>query len=97
MTVRLTPDGHIRLEGICPVDDAEPLLRLLSSQKEFSVDWRACEQAHSAVIQLLLAAKRPILGPPANDFLQVSVAPLLVASGGPDASATVGLLPKRNQ
>lgn len=79
MTVRLTADGDIRLEGICPIDDAEPLLRLLLSNRGARVDWRACEQAHAAVIQLLLAAGPPMVGPPANGFLQAWVAPLLIA------------------
>ena len=70
MTVRLAQDGVIRLEGVCPTEDAEPLLRLLSSNRRLAVDWTACEQAHTAVIQILLAARPELLGPPVDAFLR---------------------------
>lgn len=86
MSVQLTAQGTIRLEGTCPIDDAEPLLRLLLSHRKAAIDWRACEQAHSAVVQVLLALRPPILGPSASAFLQHHVAPLL--AGGPPANAS---------
>jgi hypothetical protein len=77
MTVRLAADGSVCLDGVCPVGDAEPLLRLLTDNRNAIVDWRGCEQAHAAVIQILLAAQPALLGPAANAFLQAKIAPLI--------------------
>jgi hypothetical protein len=58
------------------MEDAEPLLRLLADDPRALVDWRGCEHAHAAVIQILLAAGRRMVGPPANAVLK-HVEPLL--------------------
>jgi len=87
MTVAMSSDGTIRLEGICADADAEPLLRLLVEHRDAAIDWRGCTGAHSAIIQVLLAAGVNPLGPPANAFLRDHVAPLfgaIAASGGTD-------------
>ena len=73
MTVAIR-QGIIHLEGSCPSGDAEELLQLLLSEAAASVDWRRCEAAHTAVVQVLLAAGRPILGPPLGAFLASIVA-----------------------
>jgi hypothetical protein len=80
LTVRLASGSVIELEGICPIEDAEPLLRHLLSTPHATVDWRACEQAHTAVIQILLAAGVPLRGPPAGAILKDHVAPLIVTA-----------------
>jgi hypothetical protein len=77
MTVAVAGDGTIRLEGDCPVEDAEPLLRLLLSDPAADVDWRACDQAHTAIVQLLLASHRQVRGPPRSIFLRNWIEPLL--------------------
>lgn len=77
MTVAPGDGDVIVLEGLCPSDDAEPLLRRLLSAPEAAVDWRACEGAHTAVVQVLLAARRPVRGPARNAFLTRWVEPLL--------------------
>jgi hypothetical protein len=77
LTVRLVSGLVIELEGICPIEDAEPLLRHLLSTPHATVDWRACEQAHTAVIQILLAAGVPLRGPPAGAILRDHVEPLI--------------------
>ena len=77
VTVRLAPDGGIVLEGDCPVNDAEALQQLLLSHPAASVDWRGCEQAHTAVLQVLMVARREIRGPAQAAFLQDWIAPLL--------------------
>jgi hypothetical protein len=69
MTVRLTDDGAIMLEGDCPVEDAETLARFLLLDPSAAVDWRACDLAHTAVIQILLAARPTTRGPPRSAFL----------------------------
>jgi hypothetical protein len=69
MTVALK-GGTIFLERHCAPGEAEELLQLLLAAPSADIDWRACEGAHTAVVQVLLAARRPLLGPPLNATLQ---------------------------
>lgn len=80
MTVRMATDGTIELDGVCPIEDAEKLQQYLIADPQARIDWRSCSAAHTAVIQILLAAKPLLRGPPAGDFLRNHVAPLLTAS-----------------
>ena len=75
MTVAMQA-GTIVLEGHCASGEAEKLLQLLLEAPAADVDWRACEGAHTAVVQVLLAARRTLLGPPRNPALQ-SIEPAL--------------------
>lgn len=77
MTVTVGEDGSMRLHGVCPVDDAEALLRGLLAASKVTVDWRDCVQAHTAVVQILLAARPKLLGPPEGEFLRTHIAPLI--------------------
>ena len=77
MTVRFTANGTIALEGLCPSEDAEALLQYLLAHPAAPVDWRACGGAHTAVIQVLMAARPKLLGPPDNARLKDHVQPLL--------------------
>jgi hypothetical protein len=77
MSVGVTDEGVIRLSGVCPIEDAEPLLRLLTERAGATVDWGGCEQAHAAVIQVLLAARPRIVGHPTDSFLSGQIAPLI--------------------
>jgi hypothetical protein len=70
MSVSQASDGQIRLSGAVALEEAEPLLRLLIDNPGAAVDWRGCVACHSAVLQVLLAARRPMFGPPASDFLK---------------------------
>jgi hypothetical protein len=83
MTVRVAEDGRIVLGGNCPVEDAETLLRLLLADPAAVVDWCVCEQAHMAVVQVLLACGRTTRGPPQAIFLSKWVEPLLAAQVDP--------------
>jgi hypothetical protein len=56
MSVRRDDSGAIMLEGICPVEDSEPLLRLLQATPAAALDWTRCSQLHTAVLQVVLAA-----------------------------------------
>ena len=78
MTVQLSQTGTITLTGDCTSDEAELLLQLLSVSPTPLVDWRACTSAHTAIIQILMAAKPDLLGPPAGGFLQIQVEPRLM-------------------
>ena len=69
MTVSLANAKTIALEGECPIDDAEPLVRLLLANPAANVDWRHCDGAHAAIIQILLISKAKLSGLPRNAFL----------------------------
>jgi hypothetical protein len=77
MTVRSTDDGTIVLKGRCPIEDAETLMRLLSLNRSATVDWRECDYLHTAIIQILLAARPAMLGPPRFIQLRQWIAPIL--------------------
>ncbi len=77
MTVRLSADGSIELNGFCPIEDAETLQRHLLAAPRATVDWRSCAQAHTAVIQVLMASEAVLRGPPAGDFLRIRLDPLM--------------------
>ena len=79
MTVILTDDRTVRLEGICTIEDAEALLRRLSDDPDAEVDWSECNQAHAAVIQVLLAARPRMIGAPRDAFLRAHVSGLINA------------------
>jgi hypothetical protein len=81
MTVRMDKDQIIILEGRCAVEDAETLVRLLSSAPSATVDWRDCDHAHTAVIQALLAACPDMRGPPASKSLRDWIEPVLTEAG----------------
>jgi hypothetical protein len=66
MTVRASADGVILLEGSCPNEDAEVLLQQLIAAPTAAVDIRGCGFAHTAVIQVLMATKPKLLGPPGD-------------------------------
>jgi hypothetical protein len=79
MSVRRTDDGMIALEGVCPAQDAETLLQFLSRDRTATVDWRGCDQAHAAVVQVLIAADATLRGPPRGLFLRQFVEPAIKA------------------
>lgn len=74
MTVRVATPGCIELVGACPSGDAEPLLQLLLAEGGATVDWRDCRGAHAAVVQVLMAVKPKLIGPPADARLKDWVA-----------------------
>jgi len=81
MTVLRSEDGRVVLEDACPIEDAEPLLQLLLADPLAAVDWRACEAAHTALLQVLLASGTTMIGPPAGAFLRDHVAAALAQAG----------------
>jgi hypothetical protein len=77
MSVRRIDDQTIALEGLCPAEDAEPLLQLLLAHPAAALDWRCCEGAHTAIVQVLIEANPALIGPPKDGFLANFVAPAL--------------------
>lgn len=78
MSVRFA-DGAIRIEGNCPVEDAEPLLRLLQAHAA-PVDLSRCDRLHAAPFQVLLALRPVIAGIPSSDFVRERLLPMLIAT-----------------
>ena len=77
MTVTIKGDGVVALTGSCPVEDAEALLQHLLASENAKVDWSACESAHTAVIQVLLASGITPRGDPRGIFLRDHVSGVL--------------------
>lgn len=78
MSVRVDND-RVRLEGDCPVEVAEVVLRLLLENPLASIDVTDCGRLHMAVVQVLLAAERPVYGEPKNPFVRDWLVPQLVS------------------
>jgi hypothetical protein len=70
MSLRRAPDGTIVLHGSCPLDEAEPLHRMLISDRSADVDWTQCSYLHSVVLQLLMASRRSTTGPCGDPFVE---------------------------
>jgi len=73
----LLAEGKISLRGHCPVEDAEPLLRLLQTHPDCPVDIDDATNLHAAVLQLLMAFGREPIGHPRDSFLQKWIVPAL--------------------
>lgn len=79
MSVALAGDA-VRLAGDCPVEDAETLLVLLQQNRAAAIDLDDCGRLHMAVMQVLLAAHRPVRGRPAHAFVRDWLLPQLVST-----------------
>lgn len=89
MTVRVSNQGVIELIGRCGADEAEVLQHELLAASGAAVEWTRCEQLHSAVIQVLLAAGRVMQGTPNAVFLAEFIAPILARSAVRQRTAQV--------
>jgi hypothetical protein len=81
VTVRRDDNGVIVLEGVCPVEDAEPLLQMLQAMPTADIDWQACNQLHTAVLQLVVASGRIPIGPCGDAWVAQWLAPKLTQNG----------------
>jgi hypothetical protein len=77
MTVRKVEDA-IALSGDCPVEDSEVLLALLIDDPKAIIDLDECGNIHTAVAQVLVAARREIRGVPADRLLADWILPQLL-------------------
>jgi hypothetical protein len=82
MTVRMSDDGTILLVDDCPAEDADPLFQFLLAYPQAAIDWRSCRFAHTAVIQVLMAAGRTPAGSTPNEYLELMVKPALDRAQG---------------
>ena len=63
MTVTRRDPESIVLEGMCGAEDAEALLQMLVETPGARLDWRPCNQLHTAVVQVVLAVRPAVDGP----------------------------------
>lgn len=70
MSVHQSDGGTIILEGGCPAEDAEPLLQLLQATSEARLDWAECGHLHTAVLQVILAARPLLIGPCGDPWVE---------------------------
>jgi len=68
MTVRRSDAGVVILEGVCPVEDAEPLLRMVQATPAPVIDWTSCQGLHTAVFQVILASGIVPMGPCGDEW-----------------------------
>lgn len=59
-------DDCLLLTGHCPIEEAEPLLDALRGMADPVVDVSGLDQAHTAILQVLMAAGPVIRGAPAD-------------------------------
>ena len=85
MTVRRIGDA-IALTGDCPVEDAEVLLGLLVETPAATVDVDGCGRVHTAVAQVLLAARSAVRGVAVNPLLGDWILPQLLDEAGESTS-----------
>ncbi len=76
MSVHLA-EGAIRIEGDGRVEDAETLLRLLQENSSAPIEIKDCGRLHMAVVQVMMASRRPVSGVASNAFVREQVTPLL--------------------
>jgi hypothetical protein len=88
LTVRHHEDGTLLLEGRLSIEDAELMQRHLAASPATPIDWSACEGAHTAAIQILLASQAPVRGRPQNVFLRDHIGPLLERQNRPLSELT---------
>ncbi|EQB07690.1 hypothetical protein [Novosphingobium lindaniclasticum] len=74
--------GTIRLVGLCPVEDAEPLLSALQDDPTRAVDVSGLESAHFAVIQLLTLFAATVEGEFPDPFLRTLCLQSLATGAG---------------
>ncbi|WP_448190797.1 hypothetical protein [Azospirillum sp. sgz301742] len=64
-------DGAVaRFEGACSVEEALPLSDWLLATPDARLDLGPCTELHTAVLQVLMTARRPVETPPEDAFLK---------------------------
>ncbi|WP_029006969.1 hypothetical protein [Azospirillum halopraeferens] len=66
-----------RFEGDCTVEEALPLAEWLTATPDGLLDLGTCTALHTAVLQVLMAAGRPVTTTPADPFLARWVIPAI--------------------
>lgn len=76
MPIRFVDDVAV-FEGACAVDEAMELAGWLEGREGARVDLGRCTGLHTALLQLLMAARAAVAVEPEDAFLRTWVAPCL--------------------
>jgi len=68
--VRRDDNGTIVIEGDSLAEDAELLLQLLQATPQALLDWSQCGHIHTAVLQVVLAARPALAGPCGDSWVR---------------------------
>jgi len=69
----------VRLEGVCPVEDAMPLIEFLRQESSPRLDLSQCTYLHTALWQLLSLGPAKLEAPPSDPFLARWLVPFMAA------------------
>jgi hypothetical protein len=81
LTIRRSDEGMVVLDGVCAVEDAEPLLQMLQATPGTAIDWTQCRQLHTAVFQVIMASGNVPVRPCGDVWIQQWLAPKLPQKG----------------
>lgn len=70
-------DERIYLSGVVSIEEAEMLCQVLAEHRDAVIDLSDCEHMHTAILQVLLAARPERIVPPGDRFLERFVLPAL--------------------
>ena len=76
MTI-LIENGAIRLEGVCGHDEVEELLDALEKYADLPINLTQTEHLHTAILQVLVQAKRQLDGEARDAFIRDWLVPVL--------------------
>ena len=82
-------DNVIRIAGRCGVEEAEPFLVLLQAAPGRVVDLSRADRLHTALLQIIMALRPPLLGECGDAFLRDWILPRL-SPGNATAGQTFG-------
>jgi len=72
-------DKTARFDGACTVDEAIPLAEWLEATEAPQLDLGRCTGLHTALLQVLMAARATVAAEPEDAFLRAWVMPALVS------------------
>jgi hypothetical protein len=78
-------EDPIRIDGVCGVEEAMPLLEFLQAHGEALIDMRTCTHLHSAALQVLMVVAIRVAVLPEEEFLNRWLAPMLGSRPAPSA------------
>ncbi|WP_341677708.1 hypothetical protein [Niveibacterium sp. SC-1] len=79
--------GRFVMQGVCDVEDVEPLLQALLSGNDIVLDLGPCRHLHCALVQIIARSAANLL-PPEDEWLRRFVfAPLESSRAGKPAGA----------
>jgi len=62
-------EGRFVMQGVCDVEDAEPLMQALLSHDDVVLDLGPCRHLHCALVQIIVRGKVRLL-PPEDEWMR---------------------------